>query len=220
MFNHQKYEKSFFLPPVMSYDWVKKQSIEQAPIWCSVDLRDGNQALPTPMTLQEKLEMYQMLLDIGFKEIEVAFPAASETDFHFLRSLIENKMIPEDVTIQVITQAREHIIRRTFEALDGVPKAVVHLYNSTSEAQRRQVFHKSKEEIKQLAVDGAILFKQLAEKTKGNFYFQYSPESFPGTEVDYALDICNSVIEIWKPTPNHKANINIPTTVENAMPHI
>ncbi len=220
MFNHQKYEKSFFLPPVMSYDWVKKQSIEQAPIWCSVDLRDGNQALPTPMTLQEKLEMYQMLLDIGFKEIEVAFPAASDTDFNFLRTLIENKMIPEDVTIQVITQAREHIIRRTFEALDGVPKAVVHLYNSTSEVQRRQVFHKSKEEIKHLAVDGAILLKQLAEKTKGDFYFQYSPESFPGTEVDYALDICNSVIEIWKPTRNHKANINIPTTVENAMPHI
>lgn len=220
MFSHQKYEKKFFLPPVISHDWVKKEAIEKAPIWCSVDLRDGNQALPIPMTLQEKLEMYQMLLDIGFKEIEVAFPAASDTDFQFLRTLIENKMIPEDVTIQVITQAREHIIRRTFEALDGVPKAIVHLYNSTSEAQRRQVFHKSKEDIKKLAVDGAILFKELAEKTKGDFYFQYSPESFPGTEVDYALDICNSVLEIWKPTPNHKANINIPTTVENAMPHI
>ena len=134
MFNHQKYEKKFFLPPMISHDWVKKEAIEKAPIWCSVDLRDGNQALPTPMTLQEKLEMYQMLLDIGFKEIEVAFPAASDTDFQFLRTLIENKMIPEDVTIQVITQAREHIIRRTFEALDGVPKAIVHLYNSTSEA--------------------------------------------------------------------------------------
>ena len=220
MFSHQKYEKKFYLPPVISYDWVKKESIEKAPVWCSVDLRDGNQALPIPMTLQEKLEMYQMLLEIGFKEIEVAFPAASETDYQFLRTLIENKMIPEDVTIQVITQAREHIIRRTFEALDGVPKAIVHLYNSTSEAQRRQVFHKSKEDIKKLAVDGAILFKKLAEKTMGDFYFQYSPESFPGTEVDYALDICNSVLEIWKPTPNHKANINIPTTVENAMPHI
>ncbi len=220
MYNHQKYEKKFFLPPVISYDWVKKEAIEKAPIWCSVDLRDGNQALPIPMTLQEKLEMYQMLLDIGFKEIEVAFPAASETDYQFLRTLIENKMIPEDVTIQVITQAREHIIRRTFEALDGVPKAIVHLYNSTSEAQRRQVFQKSKEDIKKLAVDGAILFKKLAEKTKGDFYFQYSPESFPGTEVEYALDICNSVLEIWKPTPHHKANINIPTTVENAMPHI
>lgn len=220
MFNHQKYEKKFFLPPVISYDWVKKEAIEKAPIWCSVDLRDGNQALPIPMTLQEKLEMYQMLLDIGFKEIEVAFPAASDTDYQFLRTLIERKMIPQDVTIQVITQAREHIIRRTFEALDGVPKAIVHLYNSTSEAQRRQVFQKSKEDIKKLAVDGAILFKKLAEKTKGDFYFQYSPESFPGTEVKYALDICNSVLEIWKPTPHHKANINIPTTVENAMPHI
>lgn len=220
MFSHQKYEKKFFLPPVISNDWVKKEAIEKAPIWCSVDLRDGNQALPIPMTLQEKLEMYQMLLDIGFKEIEVAFPAASDTDFKFVRTLIENKMIPEDVTIQVITQAREHIIRRTFEALDSVPKAIVHLYNSTSEAQRRQVFQKSKEDIKKLAVEGAILFKKLAEKTKGDFYFQYSPESFPGTEVDYALDICNSVLEIWKPTPNHKANINIPTTVENAMPHI
>ncbi|WP_277406118.1 2-isopropylmalate synthase [Lacrimispora xylanisolvens] len=220
MFSHQKYEKKFYLPPVISYDWVKKESIEKAPVWCSVDLRDGNQALPIPMTLQEKLEMYQMLLEIGFKEIEVAFPAASETDYQFLRTLIENKMIPEDVTIQVITQAREHIIRKTFEALDGVPKAIVHLYNSTSEAQRRQVFHKSKEDIKKLAVDGAILFKKLAEKTMGDFYFQYSPESFPGTEVDYALDICNSVLEIWKPTPKHKANINIPTTVENAMPHI
>lgn len=220
MFSHQKYEKKFYLPPVISYDWVKKESIEKAPVWCSVDLRDGNQALPIPMTLQQKLEMYEMLLDIGFKEIEVAFPAASETDYQFLRTLIENKMIPEDVTIQVITQAREHIIRKTFEALDGVPKAIVHLYNSTSEAQRRQVFHKSKEEIKKLAVDGARLFKKLAEKTMGDFYFQYSPESFPGTEVDYALDICNSVLEIWKPTPNHKANINIPTTVENAMPHI
>jgi len=220
MFSHQKYEKKFYLPPVISYDWVKKESIEKAPVWCSVDLRDGNQALPIPMTLQEKLEMYQMLLEIGFKEIEVAFPAASETDYQFLRTLIENKMIPGDVTIQVITQAREHIIRRTFEALDGVPKAIVHLYNSTSEAQRRQVFRKSKEDIKKLAVDGARLFKKLAEKTMGDFYFQYSPESFPGTEVDYALDICNSVLEIWKPTPNHKANINIPTTVENAMPHI
>ncbi|MBE5974681.1 MAG: 2-isopropylmalate synthase [Paenibacillaceae bacterium] len=220
MFSHQKYEKKFYLPPVISYDWVKKESIGKAPVWCSVDLRDGNQALPIPMTLQEKLEMYEMLLDLGFKEIEVAFPAASETDYQFLRTLIENKMIPEDVTIQVITQAREHIIRKTFEALDGVPKAIVHLYNSTSEAQRRQVFHKSKEEIKKLAVDGARLFKKLAEKTMGDFYFQYSPESFPGTEVDYALDICNSVLEIWKPTPSHKANINIPTTVENAMPHI
>lgn len=220
MFDYQKYEKKFFMPPVVSHDWVKKDAVDKAPIWCSVDLRDGNQALPIPMTLKEKLELYQMLLEIGFKEIEVAFPAASDTDFQFLRTLIEDKMIPEDVTLQVITQAREHIIRRTFQALEGAPKAIVHLYNSTSEAQRRQVFHKSKEEIKKLAVDGAVLLKKLAEKTKGDFYFQYSPESFPGTEVDYALDICNSVLEIWKPTRDHKAIINIPTTVENAMPHI
>lgn len=220
MFSYEKYEKKFFLPPALSYDWVKKESIEKAPVWCSVDLRDGNQALPVPMTLKEKLEMYRLLLDIGFKEIEVAFPAASDTDFNFLRTLIENKMIPEDVTVQVITQAREHIIRRTFEALDGVPRAIVHLYNSTSESQRRQVFCKSKEEVKQIAVDGAVLFKKLAEKTRGDLYFQYSPESFPGTEVDYALDICNSVLEVWKPTPGHKSIINIPTTVENAMPHV
>jgi 2-isopropylmalate synthase len=220
MFNYQKYEKKFFLPPALTYDWVKKDTIEKAPIWCSVDLRDGNQALPVPMTLEEKIDMYKMLVEIGFKEIEVAFPAASDTDFNFLRILIENKMIPDDVTIQVITQAREHIIRKTFAAIDGAPKAIVHLYNSTSVSQRKQVFQKSKEEIKQIALDGAVLCRDLAKTTKGDIYFQYSPESFPGTEVDYALDICNSVLEIWKPTKDHKAIINIPTTVENAMPHI
>ncbi|WP_438433886.1 2-isopropylmalate synthase [Gorillibacterium sp. sgz500922] len=219
-FNYQKYEKKYFLPPVHTCDWVKKDAIDQAPAWCSVDLRDGNQALPVPMNLSEKLELFQLLLDIGFKEIEVAFPAASDTEFAFLRTLIEKRMIPEDVTIQVLTQAREHIIRRTFEALEGAPKAIVHLYNSTSEAQRRLVFQKSREEVKQIAVDGAKWVKQYAERTKGEFYFQYSPESFPGTEVDYALEICNSVLEIWKPTPDRKAIINIPTTVENAMPHV
>lgn len=208
------------MPPDVSYDWVQQETIENAPIWCSVDLRDGNQALPIPMNLEEKLEMFQLLVDIGFKEIEVAFPAASDTEFEFLRTLINQKLIPEDVTIMVITQAREHIIRRTFEAIEGAPRAIVHLYNSTSEAQRRQVFEKSKEEVKQIALEGAILIKELAETTKGNFYFQYSPESFPGTEVDYALDICNSVLDIWQPTTDHKAIINIPTTVEYAMPHI
>src|SRR5690625_4011179 len=172
------------------------------------------------MNLEEKLEMFQLLVEVGFKEIEVAFPAASDTEFKFLRTLIDNKMIPDDVTIMVITQAREHIIRRTFEAIKGAPKAIVHLYNSTSEVQRRQVFRKTKDEIKQIAIDGAILVQELAKKTDGNFYFQYSPESFPGTEIDYALDICNSVLDIWKPTKDHKAIINIPTTVENAMPHI
>lgn len=220
MFNHKKYEKKYYLPPTMSYDWVKKETLEKAPIWCSVDLRDGNQALPIPMNLEEKLGMFQLLVEVGFKEIEVAFPAASDTEFTFLRTLIDNQMIPDDVTIMVITQAREHIIRRTFEAIEGVPRAIVHLYNSTSEAQRRQVFKKSKEEIKQIALDGAILVKELAEKSSSDIFYQYSPESFPGTEVDYALDICNSVLDIWQPTPNHKAIINIPTTVEYAMPHI
>ncbi|WP_339184016.1 2-isopropylmalate synthase [Oceanobacillus sp. FSL W7-1293] len=220
MFNHQKYGKQYFMPPTVSYDWVKKETLEKAPTWCSVDLRDGNQALPIPMNLEEKLELFQLLVDIGFKEIEVGFPAASDTEFNLLRKLIDNNMIPDDVTIMVITQAREHIIRRTFEAIQGAPRAIVHLYNSTSEAQRRQVFKKSKEEIKQIALDGAVLVKELAEEAGGDIYFQYSPESFPGTEVDYALDICNSVLDIWKPTPDHKAIINIPTTVQIAMPHI
>ncbi|WP_138493697.1 2-isopropylmalate synthase [Paenibacillus pinistramenti] len=220
MMDYRKYKRGYFLPPVVTHDWVHKDYIDQAPLWCSVDLRDGNQALVKPMNLQEKLDMFKMLLKIGFKEIEVAFPAASDTEFQFLRTIIEEKMIPEDVTIQVITQSREHIIRRTFEALEGAPRAIVHLYNSTSVIQRQQVFQKSKEEIKQLAVDGAVLLKELAATTPGNFMFQYSPESFPGTEVDYALDICNSVLEIWKPDSANKAIINIPTTVENAMPHV
>ncbi|WP_080873723.1 2-isopropylmalate synthase [Oceanobacillus timonensis] len=220
MFNHQKYGKQYFMPPTVSHDWVKKETLEKAPAWCSVDLRDGNQALPIPMNLEEKLAMFQLLVDIGFKEIEVGFPAASDTEFTLVRTLIDNNMIPDDVTIMVITQAREHIIRRTFEAIEGAPKAIVHLYNSTSEAQRRQVFKKSKDEIKQIALDGAVLVQELAEQTEGNFYFQYSPESFSGTEVDYALDICNSVLDIWKPASDHKAIINIPATVEVAMPHI
>ena len=161
----------------------KKDHIEKAPIWCSVDLRDGNQALIEPMSLDEKLEFFQMLVDIGFKEIEVGFPAASETEFIFMRTLIERDMIPDDVTVQVLTQAREHIIKKTFEAVKGAPHAVIHLYNSTSVAQREQVFKKSKEQIKQLAVDGAELLKKLADETEGDFSFEYSPESFHGTEV-------------------------------------
>ena len=189
MKNFQKYERSYFMPPEISYDWVKKDYIDKAPIWCSVDLRDGNQALIEPMSLEEKIEFFQMLLAIGFKEIEVGFPAASETEYQFLRTLIEQNMIPDDVTIQVLTQAREHIIKKTFEAVKGAPHAVIHLYNSTSVAQREQVFKKSKEEVKQIAIDGAKLLKKLADETEGNFTFQYSPESFPGTEVDYALEI-------------------------------
>lgn len=216
----EKYQKTYFMPPVDCYDWVKKDAIDHAPIWCSVDLRDGNQALVEPMSLNEKLEFYQMLLKIGFKHIEVGFPAASDTEYRFLRTLIERNMIPEDVTVQVLTQARDHIIKRTFEAVDGAPNAVVHVYNSTSVAQREQVFRKSKEEIKEIAVNGAQMVYELAKNVKGNISFEYSPESFQGTEMDYALDVCNAVLEIWKPTKDRKSIINLPTTVENAIPHV
>ena len=220
MKNYEKYEKMYFMPPEPCYDWVKKDYIEKPPIWCSVDLRDGNQALIEPMSLEEKLEFFQLLVDVGFKSIEVGFPAASETEYQFLRALIEQNMIPDDVTIQVLTQAREHIIRRTFEAVKGAPHAVIHVYNSTSVAQREQVFKKDKEQIKKIAVDGAKLLKKLAQETDGNFTFEYSPESFQGTEVDYALEVCNAVLKVWKPTKKNKAIINLPTTVENAMPHV
>lgn len=220
MKNFDKYEKAYFMPPECTYDWVKKDSITKPPIWCSVDLRDGNQALIEPMSLDEKLQFFQMLVNIGFKEIEVGFPAASETEYEFMRALIEKNMIPDDVTVQVLTQAREHIIKKTFEAVKGAPHAVIHLYNSTSVAQREQVFKKSKEQIKQIAVDGAVLLKKLADETEGNFSFQYSPESFPGTEVDYAVDVCNAVLDVWQPKKENKAIINIPATVENAMPHV
>lgn len=216
----EKYQKTYFMPPEVTYDWVKKDSIGKAPIWCSVDLRDGNQALVEPMALEEKLEFFKLLVEIGFKEIEVGFPASSDTEYRFIRALIERNMIPEDVTIQVLTQAREHIIRKTFEAVKGAPRAVVHLYNSTSVEQREQVFRKDKEEIKKLAVDGAALLKKLADETEGNFVFEYSPESFSQTEVDYALEVCNAVLQVWKPDAAHKAIINLPTTVQVAMPHV
>lgn len=215
-----KYEKPYFMPPTVTYDWVKKETVEKAPVWCSVDLRDGNQALIEPMSLEEKLQFFRMLVKIGFKEIEVGFPAASETEYNFVRALIERNMIPRDVTIQVLTQAREHIIRKTFESVKGAPHAIIHLYNSTSVAQREQVFRKSKEEIRQLAVDGAVLLKKLADETDGSFTFEYSPESFPGTEPEYALEVCNAVLDVWKPQKENKVIINIPTTVQVAMPHI
>lgn len=216
----EKYERQYFLPPVSCMEWTKKDYIEKPPIWCSVDLRDGNQALIEPMGLEEKIEFFQMLVGIGFKEIEVGFPAASETEFDFMRALIERDMIPDDVTVQVLTQARPHIIKKTFEAVKGAPRAVIHLYNSTSVAQREQVFKKSPQEIKQLAVDGALLLKQLAAETEGNFSFEYSPESFHGTEIEYAAEVCNAVLDVWQPASGQKAIINIPATVETAMPHI
>lgn len=220
MKGYEKYERGYFLPPVCTYDWVKKDYIDKPPIWCSVDLRDGNQALIEPMSLEEKLQFFEMLVKIGFKEIEVGFPAASETEYNFMRALIERNMIPDDVTVQVLTQAREHIIKKTFEAVKGAPHAVIHLYNSTSVAQREQVFKKNKEQIKQIAIDGAVLLRDLAAETEGNFSFEYSPESFHGTEVDYALEVCNAVLDVWQPTEDHKAIINIPATVEAAMPHV
>ena len=216
----KKYGKTYFLPPIPTYDWVKKDTIEKAPIWCSVDLRDGNQALIEPMSLDEKLEFFTMLVKIGFKEIEVGFPAASDTEYQFVRALIEKNMIPDDVTIQVLTQAREHIIKKTFEAVKGAPHAIVHLYNSTSLAQREQVFKKSKEEVKQIAIDGAKLLKDIADHTDGSFSFEYSPESFHGTEMEYALEVCNAVLDVWQPAPEHKVIVNLPTTVQNAMPHV
>lgn len=215
-----KYFRGYFMPPVECIDWAKKEYIDKAPIWCSVDLRDGNQSLIKPMSLDQKIEFFNLLVKIGFKEIEVGFPAASETEYEFLRALIDQELIPDDVTIQVLTQARPHIIKKTFQALEGCKRAVVHLYNSTSLAQREQVFKKSKEEILKIAVEGAQLLVDLANETNGNFLFEYSPESFTGTEMDYALEVCNAVIDVFKPTPDRKLIINLPATVEMSLPHV
>lgn len=220
MMNYKKYQRQYYMPPVGYTDWVNKESVEHAPVWCSVDLRDGNQALVIPMSLEQKLDFFKLLVQIGFKEIEVGFPAASETEYEFLRALIEQNLIPDDVTVQVLTQAREHIIRKTFEALEGCKNAIVHVYNSTSFAQRQQVFKKSKEEILQIAVEGARLLKDLTEECGADYRFEYSPESFTGTEPEYALEVCNAVLEVWKPTADRKAIINLPSTVQLSMPHV
>ncbi|MGN8800369.1 2-isopropylmalate synthase [Candidatus Merdisoma sp. HCP28S3_D10] len=220
MMNYRKYQRQYFLPPYPCMKWAEKDYVDKAPVWCSVDLRDGNQALVVPMTLEQKVGFFKLLCKVGFKEIEVGFPAASETEYEFLRTLIEQDLIPDDVTIQVLTQAREHIIRKTFAALEGAKQAIVHVYNSTSVAQREQVFHKSKEEILKIAVDGAELLKKLADETAGNFRFEYSPESFTGTEPEYALEVCNAVLDVWKPTADKKAIINLPVTVQHSMPHV
>ncbi|EEG29940.1 2-isopropylmalate synthase [[Clostridium] methylpentosum DSM 5476] len=220
MKNVSKYTRGYFMPPVRCMKWAEKEYITKAPIWCSVDLRDGNQSLIVPMSLEEKVEFFKYLVKIGFKEIEVGFPAASETEYEFCRKLIEEDLIPDDVTIQVLTQSREHIIRKTFEALKGAKHAVVHLYNSTSVAQREQVFKKSKQEIIDIAKFGANLLNECAKEYEGNFQFEYSPESFTGTEMEFALEICNEVIDIWKPTPDNKVIINLPVTVQLSMPHV
>ena len=220
MMDASKYKVGYF-PVSKEYNkWVEKDHIEKAPIWCSVDMRDGNQSLVIPMSLEEKLEYYKVLLQVGFKEIEVGFPAASETEYEFLRTLIDNNMIPEDVTVQVLTQCREHIIRKTFDACKGAPSAIIHFYNSVSVAQREQVFKKSKEEIKKIAVDGAKLVKKLAAEYEGNFRFEYSPESFTGTEPEYALEVCNAVLDVLEPSETNNVIINLPVTVEMSMPHV
>ena len=220
MMDATKYRAGYFPVDKKYNKWALKDHIEKPPVWCSVDMRDGNQSLVIPMSLEEKLEYYKMLLEVGFKEIEVGFPAASETEYEFLRTLIENDMIPDDVTVQVLTQCREHIIRRTFDACKGAPSAIIHFYNSVSVAQREQVFKMSKEEIKQIAVDGAKLVKRLAGEYEGNFRFEYSPESFTGTEPEYALEVCNAVLDVLEPGPENNVIINLPVTVEMSLPHV
>lgn len=220
MQNCAKYKKQYFMPRGVTMDWMFRDAVEKPPIWCSVDLRDGNQALVTPMDLTEKLNFFKLLCKLGFKEIEIGFPAASETEYEFCRTIIEQGAIPDDVTIQVLTQSREHIIAKTFEALRGAKHAIVHLYNSTSVAQREQVFRRSKEEIVEIAVLGARLCREYREKTEGHFTFEYSPESFTGTEPEFAAEICNAVIDIWQPTPEDKVIINLPVTVSHSMPHV
>lgn len=200
-------------------EWPNKQ-IQKAPIWCSVDLRDGNQALIEPMVVEEKIEMFNLLVKLGFKEIEVGFPSASQIEFDFLRELVERNLIPDDVSIQVLVQCREHLIQRTFEALEGVKKAIVHIYNSTSTLQRDVVFHKSQEEIKQIAIDGTKLVKDFVKDFKGHVTLEYSPESFTGTELDYALEVCTAVQETWGATKEEPIIINLPATVEMTTPNV
>ena len=220
MMNSSKYQRQFFMPPGECNKWVEKEYVDKAPVWCSVDLRDGNQALVVPMSLEKKLKYFQLLVHIGFKEIEVGFPASSETEYKFLRELIERDMIPDDVTVLVLTQAREHIINSTFEALKGAKNAIVHVYNSTSPAQREQVFDMSKEEICRIAVEGAQLLKERNEQEGSHYRFEYSPESFTATEPEFALEVCNAVLDVWKPEADRKAIINLPSTVQLSLPHV
>ena len=216
MLNYKKYKRV----PVVDYperEWPNKE-IEKAPIWCSVDLRDGNQALVEPMVVEEKIEMFNLLVKLGFKEIEIGFPAASQIEYDFLRQLVERKLIPDDVVVQVLTQCREHLIKRTFDAIQGIPKAIVHIYNSTSTLQREVVFHADREEVKQIAIDGTRMVKKYMKDYDGKVILEYSPESFTGTELDFALDICTAVQEEWGATPDNKIIINLPATVEMTTP--
>lgn len=218
MLNYARYKKN----PVITLkdrEWPNKE-IENAPVWCSVDLRDGNQALIEPMVVEEKIEFFQLLVKLGFKEIEVGFPSASQIEYDFLRQLVERKLIPDDVVVQVLVQCREHLIERTFEALEGVKKAIVHIYNSTSVLQRDVVFGKSKEEIKQIAIDGTQMVKNRIDKFPGEIILEYSPESFTGTEMDYALEVCEAVLQEWGASKEKPVIINLPATVEMNTPNV
>ena len=218
MLNYKKY-KRFETINFKERTWPNK-TITKAPIWCSVDLRDGNQALVNPMTVEEKLEMFNLLVKLGFKEIEIGFPSASQIEYDFLRTLVDNNLIPDDVIVQVLTQARPHLIKRTFEALKDVKKAIVHIYNSTSILQRDVVFNMSKEEIKKIAVDGTNLVKEYVKDFPGEIILEYSPESFTGTEVDYALEVCYAVCDAWGASKDKKVIINLPSTVEMDTPNV
>ncbi len=218
MLNYQRYKRV----PVLDYperEWPNRQ-IEKAPIWCSVDLRDGNQALIEPMVVEEKIEYFNLLVKLGFKEIEIGFPSASQLEYDFLRTLVEKNMIPDDVKVQVLTQCREHLIDKTFEAIEGIKNVVLHIYNSTSVLQRDVVFGMDKEEIKKIAIEGTNMVKERAKNFKGNLWLEYSPESFTGTEVEYALDVCEAVIDTWGCEDGKPVIINLPATVEMTTPNV
>ena len=218
MLNYQRYKRV----PVVNMperEWPNRE-IKKAPVWCSVDLRDGNQALVEPMVVEEKIEMFNLLVKLGFKEIEIGFPSASQIEYDFLRQLVERKLISDDVTVQVLVQCREHLIKRTFESLQGIKRAIVHIYNSTSTLQRDVVFHMNKEEIKKIATDGTELVKKYAKDFDGEIILEYSPESFTGTELDYALEVCSAVQDIWQPTKENKIIFNLPSTVEMTTPNV
>ena len=218
MLNYKKY-KRFETIELKDRKWPNN-TINKAPIWCSVDLRDGNQALINPMTVDEKVEFFKLLVKLGFKEIEVGFPSASKIEYDFLRRLIEEDIIPDDVLVQVLTQARPHLIKKTFEALKGAKQAIVHIYNSTSILQRDVVFNMSKNEVKEIAIEGTKLVKEYVKSFPGKIYLEYSPESFTGTEMDYALDVCNAVVETWGADKDNKVIINLPSTVQMDTPNI
>lgn len=220
MKNFEKYTRNFIAPECPDMSWTEKLYLDRAPDWCSVDLRDGNQALVVPMSISEKRIFFESLLKIGFKEIEVGFPAASETEYRFIRRLIDEDLIPDDVWIQVLTPAKRELIQKTFACVQGAKNVVVHLYNATSAAHREQVFHKTKEEVLALAQDGARWIQGEAEHFEGNLRFEYSPEAFTGTEPDFALEICTAVLDVWRPTPERKAIVNLPSTVSLSMPHV